>query len=255
MVKPKKHLGQHFLADKNIAAKIVAAMPESTGNILEIGPGTGVLTKILIENPALKLNVVEIDVESVTYLTKEKILERDHIFQEDFLKMDLSKIYDNQQFDIIGNFPYNISSQILFKMLDDRMLIPSLTGMFQKEVAERVVSPEGSKDYGILSVMVQAYYRAEYLFTVSPGVFIPPPKVQSGVIRLIRREFADFGCDEILFKKIVKQSFNTRRKMLRGSLRDMIRNQSLIENPIFEKRPEQLNVDEFKTLTNLIKNQ
>ena len=255
MVKPKKHLGQHFLADKNIAAKIVAAMPESTGNVLEIGPGTGVLTKILIENPTLKLNVVEIDVESVTYLTQEKILERERIFQEDFLKMDLSKIYDNQQFDIIGNFPYNISSQILFKMLDDRKLIPSLTGMFQKEVAERVVSPEGSKDYGILSVMVQAYYQAEYLFTVSPGVFIPPPKVQSGVIRLIRREFDDFGCDEILFKKIVKQSFNTRRKMLRGSLRDMIRNLVLIENPIFEKRPEQLNVEEFKTLTNLIKNQ
>lgn len=215
----------------------------------------GVLTKILIENPALKLNVVEIDVESVTYLTQEKILEREHIFQEDFLKMDLSKIYDNQQFDIIGNFPYNISSQILFKMLDDRKLIPSMTGMFQKEVAERVVSPEGSKDYGILSVMVQANYQAEYLFTVSPGVFIPPPKVQSGVIRLIRREFDDFGCDEILFKKIVKQSFNTRRKMLRGSLRDMISNQSLIEDPIFEKRPEQLNVEEFKTLTNLIKNQ
>lgn len=255
MVKPKKHLGQHFLTDLHAAEKIVDALPLGSNNVLEIGPGTGVLTKLLVKNSNLNFMVVELDSESVAYLIEHGILAESQILEKDFLKLNLSGLFENKEFAIIGNFPYNISSQILFKAVENRPLVTSLTGMFQKEVAERVVASPGGKDYGILSVLMQAYFNVEYLFTVKPGSFVPPPKVQSGVIRLVRKQFDNFGCDEVFFKTIVKQSFNTRRKMLRGSLRSFIRNNELLSDPFFEKRPEQLSLDEFKYLTNILQNQ
>lgn len=255
MVKPKKHLGQHFLTDMHAAEKIVDALPVSVGNVLEIGPGTGVLTKLLIKKSNLNFKVVELDSESVAYLIENSILEQNKIIEKDFLKLNLGELFQNEQFAIIGNFPYNISSQILFKAVENRPLVNSLTGMFQKEVAERVVASPGGKDYGILSVLMQAYFTVEYLFTVKPGSFVPAPKVQSGVIRLVRKQFDSFGCDEVFFKAIVKQSFNTRRKMLRGSLRSFIKDNELLSDAFFEKRPEQLSLDEFKYLTNILQNQ
>jgi 16S rRNA (adenine1518-N6/adenine1519-N6)-dimethyltransferase len=231
-------------------------------NILEIGPGMGVLTKYLLEKKP-KITVMELDYDSVAYLKETFPLEhlkldtskeKFSIIEGDFLKQDINKIFNNEQFAIIGNFPYNISSQILFKAIENRAYVPEFAGMFQKEVAQRIAEKEGSKVYGILSVLTQAFFDVEYLFTVPPKVFSPPPKVDSGVIRLIRKENYTLPVDEKLFFRVVKMSFNQRRKMLRGSLKSMNLSDSLREDPIFAKRPEQLSVQEFINLTEKIAN-
>ena len=260
-VKPKKHLGQHFLKDVNIAQKIANSLTYSGfDDIVEIGPGTGVLTQFLLNKPQ-KLSVFEIDFESVSYLNNE--FKQEHItldtseknfeiFESDFLKSDLNKLFDGKELGIIGNYPYNISSQIVFKVLENRTIVKEFSGMFQKEVAERIAEPKGSKTYGILSVLTQAFYDVSYLFTVPPNVFNPPPKVDSGVIQCIRKDNYSLPVNEKLFFRVVKTAFNQRRKMLRSSLKSFNLSQSLKEDPIFAKRPEQLSVDEFITLTQKI---
>jgi 16S rRNA (adenine1518-N6/adenine1519-N6)-dimethyltransferase len=260
-VRPKKHLGQHFLHDEQIAQDIAESLiiKEPT-DVLEIGPGMGVLTKYLLQNPDIRLKVVELDRDSVAYLRENYPLLQDNIIEADFLKLPLSDIFTGQ-FCIIGNFPYNISSQIFFKMLENKNQIPQLAGMIQKEVAERMAAKPGNKTYGILSVLMQAYYHIEYLFTVHEGVFTPPPKVKSAVIRMTRNDVQSLNCDEDLFKSVVKTAFNQRRKQMRNSLKSLIENTSLslddrallLSNPIFNKRPEQLSVAEFVELTKMIK--
>jgi len=256
-IRPKKHLGQHFLKDEGIAKRITEILlAHSYDIIMEVGPGTGVLTKyLLLKNKDLIL--FEVDPESVAYLesdfreeyAKNAIGKRFQIIAEDFLKQDLSTITDNKPFGIIGNFPYNISSQIVFKMLDFRHLIPEFAGMFQKEVAQRICESPGSKRYGILSVLVQAFYDVHYAFTVPPQVFVPPPKVDSGVIHLQRKPSVALPCDESLFFKVVKASFNHRRKTLRNSLKALAISDNLKEDTIFDRRPEQLDVAGFIELT------
>lgn len=246
-VKAKKHLGQHFLKDENTARKIADSLTlENYGHVLEIGPGMGVLTKYLLEKP-FEVQVVEIDKESVNYL-QEHYPQLPAIIEADFLKLNLKLLFHGNQFAIIGNFPYNISTQIVFKLLEYRDQIPEFAGMFQKEVAARICEKPGSKSYGILSVLVQAYYEAEYLFTVSEQVFNPPPKVKSGVLRLIRKPVFRLSCNEQLFFNLVKVSFNQRRKTLRNSLKGLNLSESLREEAIFAKRPEQLGVEEFISL-------
>lgn len=247
-VRAKKHLGQHFLTDLNIARKIVDALPlDGLDRVLEIGPGMGVLTQFLREKTD-QLKVAEIDHESVAYLRNQYPEMQDRILDVDFLKADLTTMFNEEPFKVIGNFPYNISSQILFRIIEHRALIPMSAGMFQKEVAERVIAPHGNKTYGILSVMVQAYYDVEYLFTVGEKVFNPPPKVKSAVIRLSRRESQEIECDESLFRKVVKTSFNQRRKTLRNSLKPLLGDKKLPED-LGGMRPEQLTVSEFRKLT------
>lgn len=252
-VKPKKFLGQHFLKDLHIAQRIadtVDVCPDIP--ILEVGPGMGVLTQFLIEKKR-PLTVVELDFESVAYLREHFSLQEEHIIEQDFLRMDLSRMFDEQPFVLTGNYPYNISSQIFFKMLEYKNWIPCCTGMIQKEVAERIAAKPGSKTYGILSVLIQAWYHVEYLFTVDEHVFNPPPKVKSAVIRMTRNETVDLGCNEVLFKQIVKTTFNQRRKMLRNSISTILdKNTELAQDPIFNKRPEQLSVQDFIDLTNRI---
>jgi 16S rRNA (adenine1518-N6/adenine1519-N6)-dimethyltransferase len=250
MVKAKKHLGQHFLKDLNIARKIAESISGNTDYILEIGPGTGVLTKFLKEKFDEKLFVAEVDRESVDYLVQQNILAEERILG-DFLKLDLATLFPGKVC-IIGNFPYNISSQIVFKAIDNRAQVVEFAGMFQKEVAERIGAPPGNKQYGILSVLTQAYFEVEYLFTVSEQVFVPPPKVKSGVIRMKRKEKFHLDCDEQLFKTIVKTSFNTRRKMLRKSLKSLFDKPDILSRDIFLKRPEQLSVEDFVQITNLL---
>ena len=250
MVKAKKHLGQHFLIDLNIAKKIANTISEEQEYVLEIGPGTGVLTKFLQEVPNRKLFVAEVDQESVDYLIANKIVAKDYILG-DFLKLDVKATFSGD-FAIIGNFPYNISSQIVFRAIDYRDQVAEFAGMFQKEVAERIGAGPGSKTYGIISVMTQAYFDVEYLFTVNENVFKPPPKVKSGVIHMKRKEQLHLDCDEILFKKIVKTSFNMRRKMLRKSLKSIFNKPEILSQEIFMKRPEQLSVEEFVGITNLL---
>jgi 16S rRNA (adenine1518-N6/adenine1519-N6)-dimethyltransferase len=253
LVKPKKFLGQHFLKDLKIAQDIadtVDACPEIP--ILEVGPGMGVLTQFLIpkERP---LKVVELDRESVEYLGEHYPELDGRIISADFLKLDLKEVFGENEFCVIGNYPYNISSQILFKVLDYKDQIPCCSGMFQREVAQRVAAPPGSKTYGILSVLLQAWYDIEYLFTVPEHVFNPPPKVKSGVIKLTRNGVTDLGCDEHLFKTVVKTSFGQRRKTLRNSLRGMVGgNAEVLAQPVFGMRPEQLSVAQFIELTNII---
>ena len=248
-VKPKKFLGQHFLKDMDIARRIAETMIGYAGlPILEIGPGTGVLTRFLLA-AGHDLTVVEIDRESVAYLRAHFPELDNRILEEDFLKLRLDKIFSGR-FCVIGNYPYNISSQIFFKVLDYKDLIPCCSGMIQKEVAERMASGPGNKNYGILSVLMQAWYDIEYLFTVPEHVFEPPPKVKSAVIRMTRNKGTDLGCSEQLFKQIVKTSFNQRRKTLRNSLKPILGKECpLYESPIFDKRPEQLSVDQFISLT------
>lgn len=252
-VKPKKFLGQHFLKDLQVAqdiANTVDACPELP--ILEVGPGMGVLTQFLMtkERP---LKVVELDFESVAYLRENFPALGNNIIEQDFLKMDLAQLFEGKPFVLTGNYPYNISSQIFFKMLDYKDLIPCCTGMIQKEVAERMAAGPGSKTYGILSVLIQAWYRVEYLFTVHEHVFNPPPKVKSAVIRMTRNETQELGCNEKLFKQIVKTTFNQRRKTLRNSISPILdKTNPLMANPIFNKRPEQLSVQEFIDLTNRV---
>lgn len=251
-VKAKKHLGQHFLTDELIAQQIADSLTEKGyKNVLEIGPGMGVLTKYLLKKP-LNIHVIEIDTESVEYLQAHYLNLADNIIPKDFLKIDLSNYFGNEQVAIIGNFPYNISTQIVFKTLENRHQIPEFAGMFQKEVALRIAEKEGSKIYGILSVLTQAFYNVEYLFTVPPTVFNPPPKVDSGVIRFIRKENYTLPVDEKLFYRVVKTAFQQRRKTLRNSLKTLNLSDNLREDSIFAKRPEQLSVQEFISLTSKI---
>ncbi len=253
-VKAKKHLGQHFLKDENIAKKIADSLTEiGYDDVLEIGPGMGVLTKYLLEKK-INTHVIEIDTESVEYLKAHYLNLAERIISKDFLKINLNDFFENKSLAIIGNFPYNISSQIVFKTLENRHRIPEFSGMFQKEVAQRIAEKPGSKTYGILSVLTQAFYNAEYLFTVPPNVFDPPPKVDSGVIRLIRKEDYTLPVDEKLFFRVVKTAFNQRRKMLRGSLKIFNLSDKLREDAIFAQRPEQLSVEEFISLTQKIAN-
>lgn len=253
-VTPKKYLGQHFLKDLNIAQQIADSLRvESPTEVLEVGPGMGVLTQFLMQNPNINLRVIEIDKESVDYLLVHFPKLQNNIISGDFLKLNLSELYSGP-FCVIGNFPYNISSQIFFKVLDYKDQIPCCSGMIQKEVAERIAAKPGCKAYGILSVLLQAYYDIEYLFTVHENVFAPPPKVKSAVIRLTRNNVKNLNCDEVLFKLIVKTAFNQRRKMMRNSLQPIVgKDSKVLENPIFTKRPEQLSVNEFVELTNLVK--
>ena len=289
-VRPKKNLGQHFLTDLNIAKRIadtVDACPDIP--VLEVGPGMGVMTQYLVEKPR-PFKVVEIDRESVEYLSQRfswsvddssrsvecgvrsenssstpsnltppssLLTPQNQIISADFLKMDLRTVFDGQQFVLTGNYPYDISSQIFFKMLDNKDLIPCCTGMIQHEVAVRMASKPGNKQYGILSVLIQAWYNVEYLFTVEPGVFNPPPKVQSAVIRMTRNEVTDLGCDEQLFRRVVKTTFNQRRKMLRVSLRQIFdaahpAPAGFFDDEMMTRRPEQLSIPEFIELTNKI---
>ena len=253
-VKPKKYLGQHFLNDEMIAKKIADALTlEGYADVLEIGPGMGVLTKYILEKP-ITTHVIEIDPESVEYLQANFLNLAPRIIQKDVLKYDFSESFENKSFAIIGNFPYNISTQIVFKALENRAQIPEFSGMFQKEVAQRICEKEGSKVYGILSVLVQAFYDAEYLFTVPPSVFNPPPKVDSGVLRLIRKENYTLPCDEKMLFKVVKTAFQQRRKTLRNSLKVFNLSDKLKEDAIFGQRPEQLSVAEFIMLTQKLEN-
>jgi len=251
-VKAKKHLGQHFLNDENIAQKIADTLTlKGYDKVLEIGPGMGVLTKYLLKKD-ITTYVIEIDPESVEYLKANYLNLASRIIEENILKYDLNKIFENQSFAIIGNFPYNISTQIVFKTLEFRHQIPEFAGMFQKEVAARICHKEGSKAYGILSVLVQAFYDAEYLFTVPPQVFDPPPKVDSGVLRLTRKKDYELPCDEKLFFRVVKTAFQQRRKTLRNSLKTLDLSDNLREDVIFGQRPEQLSVEQFIELTTSI---
>ena len=259
LVKPKKNLGQHFLTDLDIARRIadtVDACPDIP--VLEIGPGMGVLTQYLVEKPR-EVKAVEIDSESVAYLYEKFPKLRENILGEDFLLMDLTQVFGGKQFVLTGNYPYDISSQIFFKMLDYKDLIPCCTGMIQREVALRMAAAPGSKTYGILSVLMQAWYDVEYLFTVDENVFNPPPKVKSAVIRMTRNEVTDISCDERLFKRVVKTVFNQRRKMLRVSLRQIFNvakpTDGFYEQDIMTKRPEQLSIAQFVDLTNMVAEQ
>ena len=247
-VRPKKHLGQHFLNDEEIAANIVGSLGETAGPVLEIGPGMGVLTKFLA--PKYDLSVIEIDSESIEYLKLHFPQLQGRILEGDFLQMDLSGLFPSGPMSIIGNFPYNISSQILFHVLDYKDRVSRVVGMFQKEVAERIASKPGKKAYGILSVFMQAYYDVEYLFTVPEHVFIPPPKVKSGVLRCTRNERMSLDCDEKLFRLVVKTGFNQRRKTLRNALKSIMKPGS--EAPFLDKRAEALSWHDFVLLTNAI---
>ncbi|MBS4836823.1 MAG: 16S rRNA (adenine(1518)-N(6)/adenine(1519)-N(6))-dimethyltransferase RsmA [Phocaeicola massiliensis] len=253
LVKPKKFLGQHFLKDLSIAKDIADTVDECPGlPILEVGPGMGVLTQFLMEK-GREVKVVELDFESVAYLRENFPALKGNIIEDDFLKLKLEKLFDGRPFVLTGNYPYNISSQIFFKMLDYKDLIPCCTGMIQKEVAERIAAGPGSKTYGILSILIQAWYKVEYLFTVHEHVFNPPPKVKSAVIRMTRNETKELGCNERLFKLIVKTTFNQRRKTLRNSISSILEKGNPLSNdPVFNKRPEQLSVQEFIELTNRV---
>ena len=252
-VKPKKFLGQHFLKDLAVARQIADTVDACPGlPLLEVGPGMGVLTQFLLKKER-PLKAVEVDYESVAYLRENYPELEDNIIEDDFLKMHLERLFDGQPFVLTGNYPYNISSQIFFKMLDYKDLIPCCTGMIQKEVAERIAAAPGSKTYGILSVLIQAWYSVEYLFTVHEHVFNPPPKVKSAVIRMTRNETQALGCNEKLFKQIVKTTFNQRRKTLRNSIKPILGKDSpLTQDTLFDKRPEQLSVAQFIALTNQV---
>jgi 16S rRNA (adenine1518-N6/adenine1519-N6)-dimethyltransferase len=262
-VRAKKHLGQHFLKDEKIAQKIAETLSlKGYHQVLEIGPGTGVLTKYLLLR-GIDLTAMDLDEESIVYLNHSfpmehpKVLGANNklrVIEGDFLKFDLTQIFGRDPFAITGNFPYNISTQIVFKVLDMRHQIPEFSGMFQKEVAKRICEPHGNKTYGILSVLAQAFYEAEYLFTVHPQVFDPPPKVQSGVLRLTRKANYQLNCDENRFFKVVKLAFNQRRKTIRNSLKSFDLSANLKEHPIFDQRPEQLSVADFVALTRMISN-
>ena len=262
-VRPKKFLGQHFLKDQNTAKAIADTIDACAGlPVLEVGPGMGVLTQYLLPKRR-EIKVVEIDFESVAYLREKYPQLENNIIEDDFLKMHLENTFDGQPFVLTGNYPYNISSQIFFKMLDYRHLIPCCTGMIQKEVAERMAARPGSKAYGILSVLLQLWYDVEYLFTVEPGVFNPPPKVKSAVVRLTRNAINDAGCDEHLLRRVVKTTFNQMRKMMRGSLKPLFAqlnsetgqhsdHTAFLSQQLLTRRPEQLSVQDFVDLTNAI---
>ncbi|MFM8372882.1 MAG: 16S rRNA (adenine(1518)-N(6)/adenine(1519)-N(6))-dimethyltransferase RsmA [Bacteroidota bacterium] len=251
----KKSYGQHFLKNDSIAARIADSLQlaSQTGVVLEVGPGMGMLTKFLLAHKEYQTFAVEADRDMVEYLQKNyPEWPAENLIFRDFLDLDFHTVFGDKPFCLIGNFPYNISTQILFKLLDFRTQIPEMVGMFQKEVADRIVAPPGSKVYGITSVLAQAFYRTEYLFTVERGSFNPPPKVLSAVIRLTRKDNFDLGCDEQLFRQVVKTAFNQRRKMLRNTLKPFFQGELLMQDPYFEKRPEQLGWEEFTQLTKRI---
>jgi 16S rRNA (adenine1518-N6/adenine1519-N6)-dimethyltransferase len=249
-LKAKKSYGQHFLNSEPIAERIALSLQlggEAYNKMLEVGPGRGMLTKYLLQRPE-QLIVVEADRDMVLYLNKHYPELKGHIVEGNFLRADLPALQQEDAFGLIGNFPYNISSQILFKMIDNRSYIPEMVGMFQKEVAERVVAGPGSKTYGVISVLVQAYYEGEYLFSVGKGNFTPPPKVESAVIRLTRKADQDLGCNERTFRVVVKQAFSQRRKMLRNTMKSLLKGSPLLQEPLFSERPEQLGLDDFVQL-------
>ncbi|MBQ9436542.1 MAG: 16S rRNA (adenine(1518)-N(6)/adenine(1519)-N(6))-dimethyltransferase RsmA [Bacteroidales bacterium] len=246
-VTPKKRLGQHFLTDESVAEQIVASLKAGNRHVLEVGPGMGVLTKYLLQQPDLDFSVVELDSESVEYLKVHYPALAPRIMEADFLTLKLDELYQDN-LTIIGNFPYNISTQIMFKMLEYKSLVTELVGMFQKEVAERIASAPGSKQYGILSVLVQAFYDVEYLFTVSEHQFFPPPQVKSAVIRVTKNPTKQLHCDENLFKQVVKAAFNQRRKTIRNSLKMYNFVDGFSTSPLFNLRPEQLSVEQFEDI-------
>jgi 16S rRNA (adenine1518-N6/adenine1519-N6)-dimethyltransferase len=253
-VRAKKFLGQHFLNDEVIAHNIVKGLNHTSlyNTVLEIGPGMGVLTKYLIEEKAYKTFVIEIDRESVPYLREHYPVLKNNIIEGDFLKLDLKTLFNNKPFAIIGNFPYNISTEILFKVLDNKNNVPEVVGMFQKEVAERIASKPKNKIYGVTSVLLQAFYDIEYLFTVEPEVFTPPPRVKSAVIRLTRNKVDKLNCDEKLFKQVVKAGFNQRRKTLRNAIKAFPLKEEFLTHKFLTQRAEELSVDEFVELTNMV---
>jgi 16S rRNA (adenine1518-N6/adenine1519-N6)-dimethyltransferase len=249
-LKAKKSYGQHFLHREDLAKRIADGMSlagQAYDRLLEVGPGKGVLTKYLMGAPQ-DLKVVEADQDMVAYLQKYYPELAPNILYMDFLKLDLAQVFDGQPFGLVGNFPYNISSQIVFHMLDNRAYIPEMVGMFQKEMAERIIAQPGGKDYGVISVLTQAYYEGKYLFHVDKSSFNPPPQVQSGVIRLLRKENQDLGCNHALFRQIVKAAFNQRRKMLRNTLKPFFKDPAILEEPLFTQRPEQLSLATFVEL-------
>ncbi len=252
MVRPKKHLGQHFLTDKNIAQKIVDCLDSDCSNVCEIGPGTGVLTSPLLDQSQIKnLKLIEVDKESIEHLNENFKDNRLTIIEADFLRMNIADIFTSP-FAIIGNFPYNISSQIFFKVIENRNQIPQVVGMIQKEVAERIAAPHGNRTYGIMSVLLQSWYDIEYCFTVNENVFNPPPRVKSAVIRLNRNKTTKLGCNEKLFFRVVKTGFNQRRKTLRNALRPILPNIVQEDHEFFTKRAEQLSPSQFVDLTNVV---
>lgn len=251
ILKAKKSYGQHFLTNEEITSNIANAFEGAHKNVLEVGPGKGMLTKYLLQKD-YQLIVVEADRDMVSFLKKNFPPLLNHIVSADFLKVPISSLFQDEPFALIGNFPYNISSQILFKMIENKELIPEMVGMFQKEVAERVIAAPGNKSYGVLSVLVQAWYEGDYLFTVDKSNFNPPPKVQSGVIRLQRKNIDHIGCDEKLFRSVVKQAFSQRRKMLRNTMKPFLNGNALLNEPFFTQRPERLSVEDFIQLTNWI---
>ncbi|AHM59415.1 dimethyladenosine transferase [Flammeovirgaceae bacterium 311] len=254
-VRPKKHLGQHFLHDQRIARNIVDALTgwQDWEQVLEVGPGMGVLTQYLVADHKYPLQLVELDRESVAYLQQHYPALEGRVHYGDFLKINLPELMEGK-FAIIGNFPYNISSQIFFKVLEHRQLVPEVVGMVQKEVAQRIAAPPGSKTYGILSVLLQAFYNIEYLFSVAPGVFTPPPKVQSAVLRLRRNERHELPCGDKLFFAVVKQAFGTRRKTLRNALKSLNLPEPVQQWPLLDKRAEQLSVEDFIRITQALEN-
>jgi len=252
-VRAKKHLGQHFLVDKNIASKIVESLrPEGKyTQVLEVGPGMGILSDFLLQKKNLETSLIDIDTESIQFLKRKYPQLGERLINGDFLELNFKATFP-EKFGIIGNFPYNISSQIIFKILDNRDQVPEMVGMFQKEVAQRCSAQTGTKEYGILTVLINAYYKVEYLFTVKAGVFNPPPKVLSAVIRLTRNEVEELNCDEKLFWKVVKAGFNQRRKTLRNALSSIINKEKMNDEPMLDLRAERLTVDDFVKLTNKV---
>lgn len=249
-VRPKKNLGQHFLIDENISKKIADQYTHFQGlnNVLEVGPGMGAMTKYLLQDDNINLYVMEVDSESVVYLEQNFPALSGKILPADFLKYDLAKLFNGESFAVVGNFPYNISSQILFRCLEFKDYIPEVMGMFQKEVAERIAEKPGTKQYGIISVLLQTFYDIEYCFTVDEHVFNPPPKVKSGVIRLTRNERNTLPCDERLFIRIIKACFNQRRKMIRNTIKQFL-NEKELQSEYLTLRPERLSVEDFIKLT------
>lgn len=255
-MKAKKSYGQHFLRNEQIAKTIANSLvlEGQYNKILEVGPGQGMLTKYLLELPQ-ELFAVEADKDMVLYLQKHYPELKNNLIKGNFLRLPFDQIFGDEPFALIGNFPYNISSQILFKMVEYRAQVPEMVGMFQKEVAERVIAPHGSKTYGVISVLVQAFYEGSYLFTVDKKEFYPPPKVQSAVIRMVRSEKQELNCDEKMFRRVVKQAFSQRRKMLRNTMKTFVKGTPLLEDPFFNQRPEQLSVEDFIELTQRIEKQ
>lgn len=252
-MKAKKSYGQHFLINQGFAAQIANSLTQlpKYPNVLEIGPGKGVLTQYL-QSQSLHLKMIEADIDMVHYLEKHFPTLKDQIIFLDFLKVKIEKVFDGEPFHIIGNFPYNISSQILIKMINHHDLVPEMVGMFQKEVADRVIAPPGSKTYGVISVLVQAFYTGELLFNVGPENFNPPPKVNSAVIRLVRKTDTTLDCNEKLFRNIVKTTFSQRRKMLRNTLKTFVLDETILSDAYFNQRPEQLSVADFVYIVNMV---